>query len=72
MIAHTRHRKYANAKTYHAFKEGELKGIFPLEWKMSEKELKEFLLDIKRVSNADTIILHWDALRGIVDEKVEI
>ena len=66
------HRKYANAKSYHTFKGDELQGIFPVEWKMTEKELKSFLLEILTISGADRIILHWTALEGVIDEEVKI
>ena len=72
MIAHSRHRKYANAKEYTAFRNGVAVGIFPVEWKMSEEELKSFLLDVKSVTKADEIRLTWTALKGWVNEKVEI
>ena len=72
LVAKTTHRKYANARTYHCFKDEELAGIFPLSFKMSEEDLKKFLLEIKELSNADRIVLHWTALEGIVDEEVEL
>ena len=72
LIAKETHRKYHNAKTYHTYKEGKLQGIFPVEWKMSEEEEKEFLEEIKELSGADTIILYWTALTGIVEEEIEL
>lgn len=72
MIAHDRHRKYAQARTYHARKNGEVVGIFPLEWKMSENELNKFFMEILDLTDADSIVLHWTALEGVVDRKVEI
>lgn len=72
LVAKTTHRKYHNARTYHCYKDGKLAGIFPLEWKMSDEELKEFLFEIRKLTNADKIVLHWTALDGIVDEEVKI
>ena len=72
LVAKTTHRKYHNARTYHCYKDGELAGIFPLEWKMNDDELKKFLIEIRSLTNADRIVLHWTALEGIVDEEVEI
>lgn len=72
LISKHSHRKYANAKTYHTFKDNELKGIFPIEWKMTEQELTKFLLEIKKISQADKIVLHWTALEGVIDEEVRI
>ena len=72
LVAKTTHRKYYNARTYHCFKDGELAGIFPFDLKMSDEELKKFLLEIKELSNADKIVLHWTALEGIVDEEVDL
>lgn len=66
------HRKYANAKTYYTFKEEKLTGIFPVEWKMSEKELKKFLMEILIISGADRIVLHWTAIEGVIDKEVKI
>lgn len=72
LVAKTTHKKYYNARTYHCFKDGKLAGIFPLSFKMNEEELRKFLLEIKELSNADKIVLHWTALEGIIDEEVLI
>ncbi len=72
LVSKESHRKYHNARTYHCFKEGKLAGIFPLSFKMNEEDLKKFLLEIKELSNADKIVLHWTALEGIVDEEVQL
>ena len=72
LVSKSSHRKYYNARTYHCYKEGELVGIFPLSFKMSEEELKKYFLEIKELSDADKIVLHWTALEGIVDEEVDL
>ena len=72
LVAKTTHRKYANARTYHCFKDEELAGIFPLDFKMTDEELRKFLFDIIGLTGADKIVLHWTALEGIVDEEVEV
>lgn len=72
LVSKESHRKYHNARTYHCFKDGKLAGIFPLSFKMNEEELKKFLLEIKELSDADKIVLHWTALEGIVDEEVQL
>lgn len=72
LVAKTTHKRYYNARTYHCYKDGELAGIFPFDLKMSDEELKKFLLEIKELSNADKIVLHWTALEGIVDEEVDL
>lgn len=72
LVAKTTHKRYYNARTYHCYKDGELAGIFPFDLKMSDEELKKFLLEIKELTNADKIVLHWTALEGIVDEEVDL
>ena len=72
LINKATHRKYANAKTYHTFKGETLQGIFPVEWKMNETELKNFLMEILKISGADRVILHWTAKEGIIDKEVRI
>ena len=72
MIAHSRHRKYSNAKQYTAIKNGEVVGVFPVEWKMTDEQLQDFLAEVKARSGADEIRLTWTSLRGKVDEKVDV
>lgn len=72
LVAKTTHKRYYNARTYHCYKDGELAGIFPFDLKMSDEELKKFLIEIRNLTNADKIVLHWTALEGIVDEEVDL
>ncbi len=65
-------RKYANARSYHCFKEGKLKGIFPLELKMTDRQLQSFLEEIAALTNADRIVLHWTVREGVVDREVQL
>ena len=64
------HRRYANKATYQAVKEGVSKGYFLFDRKMSDEELREHLLDIKKMTKADKIILHWSAREGFVNKEV--
>ncbi len=72
LMAKPTHRKYANARTYHCYKNGVLKGIFPLDFKINEEDLKSFLLEIKELTKADTIILYWTAIDGVINKEVPI
>lgn len=72
LVTKQTHRKYYNARTYHCYKDGELKGIFPVDFKITEEELKNFLNEIKGLTNADKIILHWTAREGFVNKEVQL
>lgn len=72
MIAHSRHRKYANSRQYSAFKGGDIVGVFPVDWKMTDEQMNEFLTEVKEKTGADEIRLTWTSLRGKVDEKVDV
>lgn len=72
LVSKNSHRKYYNARTYHCFKDGKLAGIFPLDFKMTDEELRKFLFEIIGLTGADKIVLHWTALEGIVDEEVDL
>ena len=66
------HRRYANKVTYQAIKDGVSKGYFLFERKMSDEEIREHLLDIKKMTKADKIILHWSAREGFINREVHL
>lgn len=72
LVAKQTHKRYANNKTYQFFKNGESKGFFLFERKMTDEEIRNELLQIKEMTGADKIILHWTAREGFVDREVQL
>lgn len=65
-------RKFFNKKQFEFFKDGKSKGLMTLDWKMTEEELKNTLMEFMEMSGADTVVLKWTAQNGHTDEIVEL
>lgn len=65
-------RKFFNKKQFEFFKDGKSKGLMTLDWKMTEEELKNTLMEFMEMSGADTVKLIWTAQNGHTDEIVEL
>ena len=71
MIARATHCRYANAKDFELFRNGESCGIFQINEKNKQDEIDELTAFIE-MTGADQIFLVWTALKGHCYEKVVI
>lgn len=65
-------KRYRHKKDFQFFKEGESVGHLIIDVKLPNEELKRSLLEFKEMAKADKIVLHWTAVKGFVNEEVNL
>lgn len=71
LTAKKTHRKFANVKSYEAFRDGKSFGYFQTNAKTEELE-REQIQDICQISRCDKLVLVWTARTGHCREEVRI
>lgn len=65
-------RKFFHKKDFQFLKEGKVVGNVCFDFKMTEEELRNELLEFMEMSGADTVILKWTAQEGHTNKIIEL
>lgn len=65
-------RKFYHKKQFEFFKDGKSKGLVTFDFKMTEEELRNGLLEFMEMSGTDTVVLVWTAQEGHTNKIIEL